>query len=103
MWAVLVLPPPLHDPTTPPPLHLALPLSRGSRGRAVEPRTKQLTLHSSLPRIQHMKKQQVMDHGARHPDMPKSLENCHILTCNVSFEYEKTCVRRRILYCVTES
>ena len=31
-----------------------------------------------------------MDHGARHPDMPKSLENCHIFTCNVSFEYEKT-------------
>jgi T-complex protein 1 subunit zeta len=32
----------------------------------------------------------VMDHGARHPDMPKSLERCHIFTCNVSFEYEKT-------------
>ncbi|CAM9448017.1 unnamed protein product, partial [Discosporangium mesarthrocarpum] len=32
----------------------------------------------------------VMDHGARHPDMPCNLENCHILTCNVSFEYEKT-------------
>eukprot|EP00624_Nannochloropsis_granulata_P002080 evm.model.NODE_20088_length_4996_cov_12.770216.1 len=32
----------------------------------------------------------VMDHGARHPDMPKALERCHIFTCNVSFEYEKT-------------
>merc|ERR1712227_722331 len=32
----------------------------------------------------------VMDHGGRHPDMPKRLENCHILTCNVSLEYEKT-------------
>lgn len=32
----------------------------------------------------------VLDHGARHPDMPTSLENCWILTCNVSFEYEKT-------------
>eukprot|EP01089_Gocevia_fonbrunei_P016378 TRINITY_DN504_c0_g1_i2.p1 TRINITY_DN504_c0_g1~~TRINITY_DN504_c0_g1_i2.p1 ORF type:complete len:546 (+),score=171.97 TRINITY_DN504_c0_g1_i2:106-1743(+) len=31
----------------------------------------------------------VMDHGARHPDMPKRLENAFILTCNVSFEYEK--------------
>ena len=34
-----------------------------------------------------------MDHGARHPDMPKSLENCRIFTCNVSFEYEKTYVQ----------
>lgn len=32
----------------------------------------------------------VMDHGGRHPDMPKSLKNCFILTCNVSLEYEKT-------------
>lgn len=32
----------------------------------------------------------VMDHGARHPDMPKRLENCFVLTCNVSLEYEKT-------------
>ena len=26
----------------------------------------------------------VLDHGGRHPDMPKRLENCYILTCNVS-------------------
>lgn len=32
----------------------------------------------------------VLDHGARHPDMPRSMENVHILTCNVSMEYEKT-------------
>jgi T-complex protein 1 subunit zeta len=32
----------------------------------------------------------VLDHGGRHPDMPKSLNNCFILTCNVSLEYEKT-------------
>lgn len=32
----------------------------------------------------------VLDHGARHPDMPKKLTNCYILTCNVSLEYEKT-------------
>lgn len=32
----------------------------------------------------------VLDHGARHPDMPTRLENCFILTCNVSLEYEKT-------------
>eukprot|EP00993_Chasmostoma_nieuportense_P007565 NODE_847_length_1811_cov_434.811164_g792_i0.p1 GENE.NODE_847_length_1811_cov_434.811164_g792_i0~~NODE_847_length_1811_cov_434.811164_g792_i0.p1 ORF type:complete len:569 (+),score=180.19 NODE_847_length_1811_cov_434.811164_g792_i0:68-1708(+) len=32
----------------------------------------------------------VLDHGSRHPDMPKSLENCFVLTCNASLEYEKT-------------
>ena len=32
----------------------------------------------------------VMDHGARHPDMPRQVTNAHILTCNVSMEYEKT-------------
>jgi T-complex protein 1 subunit zeta len=32
----------------------------------------------------------VLDHGVRHPDMPHSLENVYILTCNVSMEYEKT-------------
>ncbi len=26
----------------------------------------------------------VLDHGGRHPDMPKKLKNCYILTCNVS-------------------
>ena len=30
-----------------------------------------------------------MDHGTRHPDMPKSLQNCYILILNVSLEYEK--------------
>jgi T-complex protein 1 subunit zeta len=34
----------------------------------------------------------VMDHGARHPDMAKRVENAFILTLNVSLEYEKTCV-----------
>jgi T-complex protein 1 subunit zeta len=32
----------------------------------------------------------VLDHGARHPDMPKRMEHCYILTCNVSLEYEKS-------------
>jgi T-complex protein 1 subunit zeta len=31
----------------------------------------------------------VMDHGARHPDMPKRVEDAFILTLNVSLEYEK--------------
>ena len=32
----------------------------------------------------------VLDHGGRHPDMPKVLHNRHNMTCNVTFEYEKT-------------
>lgn len=32
----------------------------------------------------------VLDHGSRHQDMPTKLENCYILTLNVSLEYEKT-------------
>ena len=34
----------------------------------------------------------VLDHGARHPDMPRHIENAYILVLNVSLEYEKTCV-----------
>jgi len=32
----------------------------------------------------------VLDHGSRHPDMPRRVENAFILTCNVSLEYEKS-------------
>lgn len=32
----------------------------------------------------------VLDHGARHADMPKRVENAFVLTMNVSLEYEKT-------------
>eukprot|EP01064_Diplonema_japonicum_P017447 TRINITY_DN2556_c0_g2_i1.p1 TRINITY_DN2556_c0_g2~~TRINITY_DN2556_c0_g2_i1.p1 ORF type:complete len:566 (+),score=204.33 TRINITY_DN2556_c0_g2_i1:65-1699(+) len=32
----------------------------------------------------------VLDHGGRHPEMPRYVENCYILTCNVSLEYEKS-------------
>ena len=40
----------------------------------------------------------VLDHGARHPDMPKHMENCHILTCNISLEYEKSEVNSGFFY-----
>ncbi len=36
----------------------------------------------------------VLDHGARHPDMPRRVTDAYILTCNVSLEYEKTYVCR---------
>jgi len=32
----------------------------------------------------------VLDHGARHPDMPRRVENAFVLIMNVSLEYEKT-------------
>merc|ERR1719405_454033 len=44
----------------------------------------------------------VLDHGARHPDMPKRLENCYILTCNVSLEYEKSEVNSGFFYSSAE-
>ncbi|KAH7388270.1 hypothetical protein KP509_16G067100 [Ceratopteris richardii] len=40
----------------------------------------------------------VLDHGARHPDMKKRVENCHILTCNVSLEYEKSEINAGFFY-----
>lgn len=40
----------------------------------------------------------VMDHGCRHPDMPQCLDDCYILTCNVSLEYEKTEVNSSFMY-----
>jgi len=40
----------------------------------------------------------VLDHGSRHPDMPKRLTNCYILTLNVSLEYEKTEVNSGFFY-----
>ncbi|OII72542.1 TCP-1 CPN60 chaperonin family protein [Cryptosporidium andersoni] len=40
----------------------------------------------------------VLDHGARHPDMPKDLRKCFILTLNVSLEYEKSEVTSSFMY-----
>jgi len=34
--------------------------------------------------------------------MPKYMENCHIMTCNVSFEYEKTEVQSGFFYSTAE-
>lgn len=44
----------------------------------------------------------VMDHGTRHPDMPKRLANCHILILNSSLEYEKTEVNSGFFYSSAE-
>merc|ERR1719357_1429904 len=44
----------------------------------------------------------VMDHGARHPDMAKRVENAFVLVCNVSLEYEKTEVNSGFFYKTAE-
>ncbi|GJJ06632.1 T-complex protein 1 subunit zeta [Clathrus columnatus] len=44
----------------------------------------------------------VLDHGGRHPDMPKRVENAYILTLNVSLEYEKTEINSSFFYSSAE-
>lgn len=44
----------------------------------------------------------VLDHGARHPDMPKQVKNAYILTLNVSLEYEKSEVNSGFYYSSAE-
>uniref|UniRef100_A0A0D6R2E5 T-complex protein 1 subunit zeta n=1 Tax=Araucaria cunninghamii TaxID=56994 RepID=A0A0D6R2E5_ARACU len=46
----------------------------------------------------HLVEGLVLDHGARHPDMKKRVENCYILTCNVSLEYEKSEINAGFFY-----
>lgn len=40
----------------------------------------------------------VLDHGARHPEMPKRIKHALILACNVSLEYEKSEVSSGFYY-----
>lgn len=44
----------------------------------------------------------VLDHGPRHPDMPRAVRNAHILILNVSLEYEKTEVNSGFYYSSAE-
>jgi len=44
----------------------------------------------------------VLDHGTRHPDMPKGLKKCYILTCNISLEYEKTEINSGFFFSTAE-
>lgn len=44
----------------------------------------------------------VLDHGARHPDMPKRVTNAYVLTLNVSLEYEKSEVNSGFFYSSAE-
>ena len=40
----------------------------------------------------------VLDHGARHHDMPRRVANAYLLVCNVSMEYEKSEVNSSLTY-----
>ncbi|KAF9585013.1 T-complex protein 1 subunit zeta [Lunasporangiospora selenospora] len=44
----------------------------------------------------------VMDHGARHPDMPKRVKDAFVLTLNVSLEYEKSEINSGFFYSSAE-
>lgn len=44
----------------------------------------------------------VLDHGSRHPDMPKKVTDAYILTCNVSLEYEKSEINSGFFYKTAE-
>ncbi|KAM8815612.1 T-complex protein 1 subunit zeta-2 isoform 2-T2 [Rhynchonycteris naso] len=44
----------------------------------------------------------VLDHGARHPEMKKQVEDAFILICNVSLEYQKTEVSSGFFYKTAE-
>eukprot|EP01026_Neomeris_dumetosa_P069963 TRINITY_DN69468_c0_g1_i4.p1 TRINITY_DN69468_c0_g1~~TRINITY_DN69468_c0_g1_i4.p1 ORF type:complete len:556 (-),score=65.64 TRINITY_DN69468_c0_g1_i4:180-1847(-) len=44
----------------------------------------------------------VLDHGARHPDMPRRMENAFILSCNISLEFEKSEVNSGFFYSSAE-
>lgn len=78
----------IQPPPPPPPL---------KDGDPVEPR-EPIDLHMiEIMKMQHRTASEtqlirglVLDHGGRHPDMPKRVENAYILTLNVSLEYEKT-------------
>ena len=77
---------------------------------AIRKEDKQIDLHMvELMEMQHktatdtsLIRGLVMDHGCRHPDMPKRLENAYILTCNVSLEYEKSEVNSGFFYKTSE-
>lgn len=43
-----------------------------------------------------------LDHGGRHPDMPKRVRNAYILTCNISMEHEKSEVTSGFYYSTAE-
>ncbi|PLN80478.1 putative t-complex protein 1 zeta subunit [Aspergillus taichungensis] len=76
----------IHRPPTKPDLHM------------VEIMTMQHRTSSDTQLIRGL----ALDHGARHPDMPKRVENAFILTLNVSLEYEKSEINSGFYYSSAE-
>lgn len=76
--------------------------------KAVQTLKKEDGLDLHMVEVMHMKHGQasdsryvdglVLDHGTRHPGMRKYSENCFILTCNVSLEYERSEVNAGFYY-----
>lgn len=61
-----------------------------------------VSMQHESPKQTQLVKGLVLDHGARHPDMPKRVENAYVLTLNVSLEYEKTEVNSGFFYSSAE-
>jgi T-complex protein 1 subunit zeta len=61
-----------------------------------------MSMQHESPKNTQFIKGLVLDHGARHPDMPKVVHNAHVLILNVSLEYEKTEVNSSFFYSTAE-
>lgn len=61
-----------------------------------------IPMQHQQPRDTELVRGLVLDHGARHPDMPKRVENAYVLTLNVLLEYEKTEVNLGFFYSSAE-
>ncbi|KAG1669874.1 hypothetical protein FOA52_012463 [Chlamydomonas sp. UWO 241] len=57
-----------------------------------------MTMRHKLDEDTQLVRGLVLDHGSRHAGMPRRLENCFILTANVSLEYEKSEVNSGFFY-----
>ncbi|KAH3683244.1 hypothetical protein WICPIJ_005772 [Wickerhamomyces pijperi] len=61
-----------------------------------------MSMQHESPKNSELIRGLVLDHGARHPDMPKHIKNAHVLILNVSLEYEKTEVNSGFFYSSAE-
>lgn len=61
-----------------------------------------MQMQHGSPRESELIKGLVLDHGGRHPDMPKVVNNAYVLILNVSLEYEKTEVNSGFYYSSAE-
>lgn len=61
-----------------------------------------MTMQSRMDSETKLVRGLVLDHGSRHPNMPKRVTNAFILTCNVSLEFEKTEINSGFFYKTAE-